>query len=155
MCKPNSTVHFCTCASITKKSLPIGNRGAVDKTEYAKSHFIWTLYKYLGKKNDLMVGEIVMPVENLGEKMTSEYLLQQLNSKNRFDFEYSPSEGDNLEIRKEYVYKNLREQHRPDLYDYLSFILRKGKWVEDYYDFFTDKTRQFKKGKVEFKDEQE
>lgn len=110
--------------------------------------------KYLGEKDDMMMGEIVMPVESLGGEMTSEYMLQQLNSNNLFDFEYSPSEGDNLEIRKEYIYKSLRGQSRPDLYDYLSFIYRKGKWVEDHYDFFTDKTRQIRKGKVEFKNEQ-
>ncbi len=155
MCKPNSTVHFCTCASLSKKPLPHGDKAKVDKAEYEKTQYIWTLYKYLGEKDDLMMGEIVMPVESLGGEMTSEYLLQQLNSNNRFDFEYSPSEGDNLEVRKEYVYRSLREQHRPELYDYLSFIYRKGKWVEDYYDFFTDKTRQIKKGKVEFKDAQE
>lgn len=153
MCKPHSEIHFCTCAAVSKKSVPLGNRGEVDQTEYEKHQFIWSLYKYLGEKDDMMVGEIVMPVESLSEEMTADFLLPQLNSQNLFDFEYSPSEGDNLEVRKEYVYKSIRGQQRPDHYDYLSFIYKKEKWVEDYYDFFTDKTRQIRKGKVEFRDE--
>ncbi|MCC8358366.1 hypothetical protein LA313_00520 [Salinimicrobium sp. ASW11-47] len=135
--------------------MPLRDKAKLDKADYEKIHYIWTLYKYIGEKDDMLMGEIVMPVESLGGEMTSEYLLQQLNSNNRFDFEYSPSEGDNLEVRKEYVHKSLSGQQRPDLYDYMSCIYRKGKWEQDYYDFFTDKTRQIKKGKVEFRDEQE
>ncbi len=155
MCQSNSNLHFCTCAAIKKLPFPIGRIETVDITEYEKTHYIWTLYKYLGEKDDMMMGEIVLPVESLGGEMTSEYLLQQLNSNNRFDFEYSPSEGDNLEVRKEYIYKSLSGQQRPDLYDYMSCIYRNGKWEQDYYDFFTDKTRQIKKGKVKFRDAKE
>ena len=150
MCQPNSNLHFCTCASVSKKPLSKGDNEEVDISEYDKTRFIWTLYKFLGEKDDLMMGDMILPVESMGEGLTSDFILQQLNSKKLFDFEYSPSEGDNLEIRKEYLYKSFRGQHRPDLYDYLSFIYRKGEWVEDYYDFFTDKKRPIKKGKVEF-----
>lgn len=125
----------------------------VDKPEYEKTHYIWTLYKYLGEKDSLMMGNMVMPVESLDEELTSQYLLQQLNSQNRFDFECSPSEGENLQIRKEYVYKHIRGIQRPDLYDYLSFVYRNCNWKEEVYDVFTDKTKQINKGKVQFKND--
>lgn len=154
MCKTNSEIHFCTCASISKKQLPIRNDREVDKAEYEKTHYIWTLYKYLGEKDSLMMGDMILPVESLDEELTSEYILNQLNSKNRFDFQYAPSEGDNLQIRKEYVYKSIKRIPRQDLYDYISFIYRNGQWKEEFYDVFSDKTRQIKRGKVQFKDEQ-
>lgn len=149
MCKPDFQLHFCTCASIKKIPLPIGRNGTVDKTEYEKTHFIWTLYKYLGEKDSLMMGDMIMPVQSLNEEMTSNFLIEQLNSGNRFDFDYSPSEGDNLQVRKEYIYKSIKGIPRPDLYDYISFIHRNGKWQEDYYDVFSDKIRKFKKGTVD------
>ena len=99
-------------------------------------------------QEDAMMGDIVMPVERLEENFTSEFILQQLHSENRFDFEYAASEGDNLQIRKEYLYKKINGIPRPELYDYMSFIYRKGKWEEEVYDVFTDKLRKFRMGIV-------
>lgn len=154
MCKPNSEIHFCTCATINKKLLPIKNDREVDKAEYEKTHYIWTLHKYLGEKDSLMMGDMIMPVESLDEQLNSKSVLYQPNLKNRFDFEYAPSEGDNLQIRKQYVYKNIRGILRADLLEYMSFIYRNCQWKEDAYDVFNDKTKQIKRGKVQYKDEQ-
>jgi hypothetical protein len=76
-------------------------------------------------------------------------MLQQLHSENRFDFEYAAAEGDNLQIRKEYLYKKINGIPRAELYDYMSFICRNGKWEEEVYDVFSDKVRKFKMGIVE------
>lgn len=95
------------------------------------------------------MGDMILPLESLEENFTSESILQQLHSGNRFDFEYAPSEGDNLEIRKEYLYKRIKGIPRPVLYGYMSFIYRNGKWEEEVYDVFSDKIRKFKMGIVE------
>lgn len=118
--------------------------------EYNTTQYIWSLYRYLGEKDSGMLGQMIMPVENLNDELNSKYLITELNSKNCFDFNYSPSEGDNLQIREEYVFKSIKGKPREDLYDYMSFIYRKGKWQEDVYNVFDDKTRKFKSGKFRF-----
>ena len=146
MYKPNSQIKFCTCASTQKKSwLTIGD-GVVDIEEYKKTHYIWTLYKYVGEKDDLMMGSVIMPVESLNDDLTAEDLTHQLNSTNPFDFDYKASKGDNLQIREEYIYKSMKGKPRADLDDYMSFIFRNGKWAEEVYDVFADKIRKFKTG---------
>lgn len=150
MCKPNHQIHFCTCASLKKNTLPIRDDENFDVAEYEKTLYIWSLYHYRGKKESLMMGDIIMPVESLGRDLIAENLLKELNSRNCFDFDYSPTAGDNFQIREEYIYKSIKGKHRKELYDYMSFIFRKGKWKEDVYNVFDDKTRKFKKGKVKF-----
>ena len=43
MCKPNSQLHFCTCTSLKKKPLHVASNSEVNKAEYEKTHYIWTL----------------------------------------------------------------------------------------------------------------
>lgn len=148
MCKSNSKIHFCTCASVKQVIFPYSEDLKVNRERYQKTHLMWSLYKYLGEKETLIMGEMILPVDSLSDLFTSEKLLPQLNSKNHFDFEYSPSEGDNLQIRKEYVYKAVKGILRVDLYDYLSFIFQSGKWEEGVYDIFGERIRKFKKGKI-------
>lgn len=150
MCKPNYQIHFCTCASLKKKPLPGSADDKLDVAEYEKTHYIWGLYHYLGEKYSMMMGQMLMPVESLGRDLNAVNLIKELNSRNCFDFDYWPAIGDNFQIREEYVYKSLRGKQRKELYDYMSFIFRKGKWNEDVYNVFDDKTRKFRKGKVKF-----
>ena len=76
-------------------------------------------------------GNMVMPVENLGEDLKVDNLMKDMISRNCFDFNNSPAAGDNSQIREEYVYKMIKGKQREDLYDYIPFIFRKGKWKED------------------------
>jgi hypothetical protein len=135
---------------LKKKPLPGSADDKLDVAEYEKTHYVWSLYHYLGAKNSMMMGQMVMPVESLGRDLNAVNLIKELNSRNCFDFDYSPTAGDNFQIREEYVYKSLRGKQRKELYDYMSFIFRKGKWNEDVYNVFDDKTRKFRKGKVKF-----
>lgn len=148
MCKSNLEIRFCTC-EIKNSGMKFHADPEQEKEEYYKKHFIWTLRRYFGEKETGMLGQMIMPVEKLNEDLTASYLLNQLNSKNLFDFDYSPTEGDNLEIRQDYLYSEVKGFPRQELYNYLSFIFRKGKWVEEVYDVFSDKTRRFKKGTLE------
>ena len=149
MCRSNAQLHFCTCASTGKKLLPLQSDIKLNTTEYEKTYFVWTLYKYLGQTDGYMMGEMIMPVESLNEELTTTYLTQQLNSENRFDFEYTPKEGDNLQIKEEYTYKAIKANSRPELYDYMSFIYRNGTWKEEVYNIFSDRIRMFKNGKIQ------
>lgn len=102
------------------------------------------------EKDSGMMGEMILPVDQLDKDLTAHFLIKQLNSRNIFDFDYSPTDGDNLEIREEYIYKKVKGEPRPDLYNYLSFIFRNGTWIEDVYDVFNDKIKGFKKGKIKY-----
>ena len=145
MCKSNSGVHFCTCSSVKQIPLSLSESRELGKAEYERTHYLWSLYRYIGGKESLTMGQMILPVESLGENLTSENLLNLLHSGNNFDFDYSPTEGDNLQIRKEYVYQSITGSQRADLYDFMSFN-RDSEWKEEVYDVFSDKIRKFKTG---------
>ena len=146
MCKPNSRVYFCTCSSVKQRPLSLSESRELGKAEYEGIHYLWSLYRYIGRKESLTLGQMILPVESLSENFTSENLLNLLHSGNNFDFDYSPAEGDNLQIRTEYVYQSIRGSQRADLYDFMSFIYRDSEWKEEVYDVFRDKIRKFKTG---------
>lgn len=151
MCKANLNIHFCTCKSQPGSYTGKQNQNfhPEDRDEYLRTHSIWILKKYLGEKDLGMMGSIIGPSDKINDELTAEYLREELNIRNCFDFDYSPAVGDNLEIRPTYVHPPVRNFKRPGLYDYLSFIYRNRKWEIDYYNVFYDRTRQLIKGKVE------
>ena len=87
-----------------------------------------------------MDGMLIYPEDVLSEALTSEKMVEELNRRNCFDFNYTPNEGDNLQI------------YNPDKYTrkYLSFIYRSGKWEVDSYNRFTYDIEKINYGKVEF-----
>ena len=151
MCKSDLEIHFCICASIQKEIFPSPHLiMETNRAEYEKTQFIWQLSHYIGKKDSGMMGEMIMPVDQLDQDLTAHFLTKQLNSRNIFDFDYSPTEGDNLEFREEYIYKKVKGEPRPDLYNDMSFIFRNGAWIDDVYDVFNDKIKGFKKGNIKY-----
>ena len=113
------------------------------KTQPEKIEYIWTLYKYIGPNKGKEMGRYVFPVSDIGNGLTSDFVLAQINSKNCFDFEYNPNEGDNLLI-SDLQYKGGR----------LEFIYRDGKWLKDFYDPFMDETKRTLEGKIKSVDNQ-
>jgi hypothetical protein len=65
---------------------------------------------------DMMVNIGMMIPSNLIDKIERRKILRRLNTKNVFDFEYTPNENDQLEL-------NFQED------DGFKFTFRKGKWV--------------------------
>ncbi len=151
MCKPDREIHFCSCASIAPIPYPgdLENEN-LNQEEYNRTHSVWRLNRYLGKKNSQMLGEMIMPLQRLSEELTVDHLIRELNRKDIFDFEYDPKEGDELIIREEYIYKSIKGQQRQDFYEYMSLIYKDGCWQDEYYNVFEDRTRQFRKGVIKF-----
>lgn len=109
-----------------------------------KDVFLWYLSTFLGMKEEGMDGQIEPPVKMIGipqNKLTSEYLLNQLNGYTFFD--KNPKEGDNLKIY--YITKQYGNE-------YLSFIFRNGKWTEGFYNFFYHETKSIAQGKLILED---
>ena len=149
MCQPDKEIHLCSCASITPIPYP-ANKEIIDE-EYTKTHFIWKLNRYLGEKDTGMIGEMVMPLQRLSDDLTIDKLIIELTRNDIFDFEYDPKKGDELIIREEYIYKLIKGQRRPELYEFMSLIYNDGCWQVDFYNVFDDKTRRFKKGIIKFR----
>ena len=96
----------------------------------------WTLYKYLGLSKEMELGRYTFPSSDVGNGLTSDFVLNELNSRNCFDFEYQPKEGDNLIISK------------TDSSNRIEFIFRNGKWIEDHYSPFDHVYEKIDNGKI-------
>lgn len=100
MCDLNGPFKLCSCSS---------------DIDYSKPHWI---LKTNPTRNEeyLVVIEGMMIPPNLIDKIERRKVLRRLNTVNVFDFEYNPSENDQLELN-----------HEED--DGYKFTFRKGKWV--------------------------
>ncbi len=152
MCKQDRDIHFCTCSSVDPIPYPRNLENAEGKQDdYTDTHLIWNLNRYLGNKNSGMMGEMIMPLQQLCEEIIADQIILELSKEDIFDFSYTPKEGDNLIIREAYIYKSITGFPRTDLYDYISLIYRNGSWQDDFYNVFSDRTRMIKKGVIKFR----
>ena len=105
MCDLNGPFRLCTCSS---------------EIDYTKPHWILRMNS-VNNGEEIMVTIGMMIPPNLINKIERRKVLRRLNTVNIFDFEYSPSENDQLEL-------NLEED------DGYTFNFKKGKWVfEEWY----------------------
>ena len=105
MCDLNGPFRLCTCSS---------------EIDYTKPHWILRINS-VNNGEEIMVTIGMMIPPNLINKIERRKILRRLNTVNVFDFEYSPSENDQLEL-------NLEED------DGYTFNFKKGKWVfEEWY----------------------
>ena len=105
MCDLNGPFRLCTCSS---------------EIDYTKPHWILRMNS-VNNGEEIMVTIGIMIPPNLINKIERRKILRRLNTVNVFDFDYSPSENDQLEL-------NLEED------DGYTFNFKKGKWVfEEWY----------------------
>lgn len=128
MCDLNGPFKLCTCDS------------EIDRT---KPH--WALHRFLENKTELHVlGEFSNP--NLYDRYIIKKIKKRLNTYNVFDFEYTPNEGDYLELFCKIYSDEYSDENDPDFR--LEYI--KGKWVvfeEHEISRYRHKTKS--KGKIE------
>jgi len=98
--------------------------------------YTWTLFKFLGMSKVREVGKYLFPSSDVGNGLTSNFVLNELNKRNCFDFEYKPNQGDNLMISRE------------DSFNRIEFIYRDGKWEEDHYSPFDHEFEKIDHGKI-------
>lgn len=109
-------------------------QGIIKIIEYS-----WTLQKYKGLYQGNEFGSISFPSKWLNETISSSCVLQELNKRNCFDFEYQPYEKDILQI-------NIKNNFHP----YLSFVFKNEEWHEGYILQFSETYEVYKEGKVKF-----
>jgi hypothetical protein len=128
MCQANSHLIFCTCVEQTTNQ----NKLIL--------YYTWNLTKYIGKNKSSLRGKIVMPKKNLGNGITEERILTQLNSERpSFDFNYIPSERDSLKIQIKHTLEGSR---------YFSLIFIENKWQSGSNNVFTSITENIASGRI-------
>ena len=105
MCDLNGPFRLCTCS---------------DDVDYTKPHWILRMNSINDDVETMVTIGMMMPL-NLINKIERRKILRRLNTVNVFDFEYAPSENDQLEL-------NLEDDNG------YTFNFKKGKWVfEEWY----------------------
>lgn len=128
MCRFDQGFILCTCAPPGQKPVVHNKKSrrhkkngtpAEEPTEY-----LWSLHRYIGPSEDYMLGLYRFPSADIGEGLTAEWVLMNLNLRNCFDFEYTPAEKDCLRMRSE------------KFGQYLAFLYEGGEWKEGVHDPF-------------------
>ncbi|WP_298425387.1 hypothetical protein [uncultured Kordia sp.] len=135
MCKPISVIRFCSCAE------------NLEANKHRKDiYYVWTLERVSGLNDIAMDGMLMEPSVQLDE-LLPEYILKELNSKNRFDFEYQPQQNDSLHIKR--IHPKKRYHKKKLIGDNLNFYFLADRWHIGYPDGFTYLFETHKNGKVE------
>lgn len=122
MCNFEKGFILCTCSMKEIES-------SDGDTEY-----IWHLSHFLGPNEDSKMGKYLPPVSDIGKGLEADFVQSELNKHNCFDFEYKPSDGDNLVI------------YQSSTRFRLEFIYRNDAWIEDHYSPFDHDCKEFKMG---------
>ena len=112
MCDVNGPFKLCTCESSVDESKP---------------H--WVLHRYLQNKEEIQIMGLYNqpdPYTTLSERS----LQRRMNSVNVFDFQYSPEEGDYLELflNPTIEYDEDGEAYEDEFYPEYTLEFRKAKW---------------------------
>jgi len=160
MCKQSQKLHFCTCND--KNTPVIHNQNSrrfkrMDEKKYLEGNIIWTLERHAGKKEEewLEIGSMMMPSGKLTEDITEDYVIEQLNTRAPFDFDYQPLEGDCLAIRFNWKNRKFRQKYDNLTHRYLSFIFRAGEWTADFNIPFGENYETVFEGKIRMTDVEE
>lgn len=139
MCETGKEIKLCTCFPATMDKI-VHHKNSRKSKNKRRNEFTWILRRCVGPSKYTMDGMGYMPDKALSEGLTNERMLVDLNSRNCFDFDYQPNEGDNLEI---FTPENYIRRH-------LSFIFENKEWIADSYLPFMYELEKINYGKVTF-----
>lgn len=136
MCKTGSHIVFCSREPHKKPIIHYKNAKRWRKKNPPSADYTWTLSKYVGTLQSMMEGLMFEPSNKLGKDLDVNWVLQEINNRNCFDFEYTPTEGDCLHIR---THKSC---------NFLSYIFQEGKWEIGMHNTFYTETEDIHEGEV-------
>lgn len=130
MCQSSKNFIFCTCQD--------------DNSPSSKSSFLvdytWTLTRFVGTKQSLLIGKIRAPKDDLKNGITISNILAQLNSDfKNFDFDYSPEDRDSLDISV---------THQNGQHEYFKLLFQNGEWAKGRNPAFTSISKTIASGKI-------
>ena len=116
MCIPGEEFKLCSCKDDSDFKV-LGPTGGFWYRQ--KPAFVWTLQRRIEGKTSSVDGFFVSPKVQLKDRLTSDFVCWQLNSRNCFDFDYEAANGDTLVIRD--VQSKL---------SYMAFSFKDGYWLK-------------------------
>ncbi len=142
MCKKNSKIHLCTCSNINKKEF-----FAYDNLNHPIL-IKWTLYRFIKNEWVGMDGMLMEPIEEFSKELSANFFSNEMNSKNCFDFDYQPNEGDNIIFHLITYTKSGKKIKTSSQYknEFISLIYKRKQWGIDVYDPFYNTTEEIEKG---------
>jgi hypothetical protein len=129
MCDFSKGFKLCTCAALEAKlQQPPRNTKPRRKRSKAASEeglYHWKLERVVSENDVIAIGRFILPAKSLEHGLDADWVELNLNCGDCFDFPYSPQEHDWLRIypADEKLYLQ-----------YLSFIYREGRWIQDFHD---------------------
>lgn len=149
MCNRTERLELCACSDMNTVKIQelysdeIKHLGKKDILKVIR----WKLNRYLGKEWSGMDGLMIMPSQNLTKTLTEDFILKELNGQNCFDFDYKPTEGDNLIFEIGWLLNKRGKKINRELeYQYSSYIFKSGEWKADSYNPFYEKTEIINEG---------
>lgn len=138
MCRFDQGFILCTCAPGSKPVVHNKHSRRHKNKPVAEEPvaYTWSLHRYAGLSESSMVGLYRLPQHDIGQGLTSEWVLLHLNHGNCFDFEYTPMENDCLRIGQGKTFR------------YLAFVYKDGKWKMDVHDPFLVEEKLLLEGNV-------
>lgn len=141
MCKTGKQIVFCRCINEENTPKPYKKSKRWQVKNPSPIIYMWSLSQFVENVERMMEGQISEPSEKLGEDLTNDFVLGEINSRNCFDFEYFPQEGDCLSICRS-----------NKTWHFFSYIFREGEWKVGMYNFFYQQTKQIDSGKMEIQE---
>jgi len=135
MCKDLERIRFCSCP----ENLDLSKS---DK----EVNYIWILERVRALDTSGMLGLTMLPSQQL-DQLIPEFIVQELNSKHLFDFEYQPQDNDSLRIER--VDRSKSEKREYLFGEYLNFRFANGSWHIGQVPPFSYHLDVHKNGKVE------
>ena len=143
MCKDNQFLKLCTCAPTVAAPVVHNKNSRRAKRERADAlpveETTWVLRRFVREVESTMEGLPMMPDYELSNELTDTYVVAQLNAHDCFDFDYVPSLGDNLTLKRGGRF--------------MSFIYGEQGWKTGSHDPFTIKLAGLAQGKMNCEDE--
>ncbi|WP_299683589.1 hypothetical protein [uncultured Dokdonia sp.] len=134
MCRELETIKFCSC----KENLNLSKRKK-------QNQYIWILERVKEVNTSGMLGLTMLPKDQLDE-LIPEFIVQELNTTNLFDFEYTPMDNDSLRIERVHRTKSRKKEYL--FGEYLNFYYSNGAWHIGQVDPFSYYLEVHKDGKV-------
>ncbi len=118
---------------LTNKNSRVFKR-TFNQIEYEKQQLYWMLSNYIGERKD---GEFYFHQQFVENKDIPGITVEDLNNfflkSGKIQEEYSPKEGDQLIIFRDFYYCEIKNIKRRASFENVSYIYREGKWVNEYY----------------------
>lgn len=139
MCNIQEGFKLCTCGVTKKPTQQRRSFNPLDKSPRIPTSFQWTLFQRDPSPPPPRKGLANLQMLTDSDKSNIEFVEQELNQRDCFDFEYGPIEGDYLHF----------QQDGPP-HKFFAFTFLAGKWQQITPNAFRNGLKQEKEGAIKY-----